>query len=300
MGKSDIASAAAAQGVSGGRGCKRLSASLGRMSQVLDDVCAAAVFRPLQRRSVVLDVANIETGPSLHEQPDHVEVSGQSRLVQGRRVRVGAHRIISVRILSRIEQQPDDVRMAMLGRERKRQMSLVGSGREHGRARRIDLTCRRGGNQIETSAPTDERCHRLPLTVSESRLHGTVWIGTEVAQQIDEWHLHPAFAWHAAGTYKAQRHIDRVRIGSGAGIENGMSHLDDVGREAVVAHRILRNELQKRRLAEVVAPIEHHPLVNQAGMTVEMAAQALHVTVIEKVDGSTKSNVPDALVMGSI
>jgi hypothetical protein len=89
-------------------------------------------------------------------------------------------------------------------------------------------------------------------------------------------------------------------IGASASIENGASDLDDIRRQAVVTNRILRNELEQRGLMKIVGAFEYDVLVDDARMTLEVVAQPVNVTIVEQVDGSTKSHVVDALVMGSI
>ena len=255
---------------------------------------------PFERRSVVVHITDVEPGPSFYEQPDDFEVSGECGLMQRRRVCMGSRRVVPVGILTGIEQQPDDVGMAVLSREPKSQMALVVVSRGKGFARRLDLARRRRSDQVDTSATTDQCLDRLPFTVDESRPHGAIRTGTEVAQQVDERDLHAALARHAARTHETERHVHRSLIGASARLEDGASYLDDVRRQAVVTNRILRHELEQRRLAKVVAPFEHDVLLDQTGMLREVLAQAVGIAVIEQLDGSTKGHVLDALVMGSI
>jgi hypothetical protein len=94
------------------------------MPQVYGYLRAAAVLRPIERSSPVVDVLDVEASASLDERSDHVEVSGDSRLVQRRRVCVGPWGIVSVRVLAGVEQQRDDRRMPVLGGKRQREMFL--------------------------------------------------------------------------------------------------------------------------------------------------------------------------------
>lgn len=74
------------------------------MFQVLNHLHTSSVLSPFERRTIVLDVPDIEPGASFDEHPNRFEMPGESSLVQGRRVCMGSHGVLTVRIFTGIEQ----------------------------------------------------------------------------------------------------------------------------------------------------------------------------------------------------
>ena len=84
--------------------------------------------RPAKRRALPDGVFEIQSSAALDEQPNHRQVPHQRRLMQWRRMRVRSLGVESIRIFTRIKQQPDDVDMAMLRRQRKGAMAVIAVG----------------------------------------------------------------------------------------------------------------------------------------------------------------------------
>jgi hypothetical protein len=94
------------------------------------DLRLAAVERPAERRALISPITKIQARAALGEQPHHVRVAGQRRLMQSRRVRVESLWVGAVRILAGIAEQPHHVRVAVLGRKSKSGVPALGvSGR---------------------------------------------------------------------------------------------------------------------------------------------------------------------------
>jgi hypothetical protein len=86
-------------------------------------------------------------------------------------------------------------------------------------------------------------------------------------------------------------------VGGGAtGIQDDLRHLDDIGRQSSAANRILGDELEQRRVPEVVAAFERDVLRYEIGVSFQMGVQAFSRTAVKKLDSSPKNPVPDALM----
>ena len=74
------------------------------MFQVLNHLRTSSVLSPFECRTIVLDVPDIEPSPPFDEHPNRFEMPGESSLVQGRRVCMGSHWVVTVWIFTGIEQ----------------------------------------------------------------------------------------------------------------------------------------------------------------------------------------------------
>src|SRR6185295_10721257 len=83
-------------------------------AQVLGDRRVTAVFGPADRRRLVDRVGDVEARAALDEQAHDGVMVGERRLVQRRGMRVPALRVVAVRILAGVEQQPHDLSLAKL------------------------------------------------------------------------------------------------------------------------------------------------------------------------------------------
>jgi hypothetical protein len=90
--------------------------------------------RPTERRALPDGVADIQPRAALDKDPHHRLVAAQHGLVQRRRVRMIACRIVSVGIFAGVEQEANNLRMSVLRSERERAMARFGiRGREQTR-----------------------------------------------------------------------------------------------------------------------------------------------------------------------
>jgi hypothetical protein len=161
-------------------------------------LCLARVVRPLGWGSLVEDVPDIETTPSLDEEFDNVFVTGQSCLVQRRRRRMGALRIEAIRIFAQVEKQPDDVCVAELRGPRQRQMAALGCGVWSRLACLSKTTGRRGRREIDCCTSSNQRVCGFELSVRERGSHCAARLRSVVTQQIYECDLDIAFAGHSS------------------------------------------------------------------------------------------------------
>src|SRR5215471_6541952 len=111
----------------------------------------------------------IKPRATLHKQSYGVEVTGNCSLMQWSRMGMVAHRIVSIRILAGIQQQPNDLGMPELRSQRECAKPIVGA-RSCERATRIlnASECRRD-NQIDLSAIPKECLHRFELPMRKRR-----------------------------------------------------------------------------------------------------------------------------------
>src|SRR6266436_1757821 len=103
-------------------------------SQALNHLClrlSTAMKCPTEGRAPPNSVRDIQPRAALDQEPRHRLVTTQDGLMQGRRVRMVAFRIVAVGILAGIKQQTDNLRMSLLRGQRERAMAryIVG-GRE--------------------------------------------------------------------------------------------------------------------------------------------------------------------------
>jgi hypothetical protein len=119
----------------------------------------------------------------------------------------------------------------MLGREGEGALPLLrGGGRERPLSLR-EASGRRSGREAQGGAAAEQRVHRHKFAMRERRQHGTVRIGSGVAEQIDQGDLRSAFPRHLARSDEPERRVEGGPIGFRSGIEDGLRDLDDVGRQ---------------------------------------------------------------------
>ncbi len=179
-------------------------------------------------------------------------------------------------------------------------MPRVAIGRAERAPRLIDSAERRGDGQIERRAAAQQSVDGLELAVDERGGHRSVRVGAVVAEQIDERHLRPALARHATRADERQRLAESTRIRLRTGVEERARDLDDVRRHRLVPDRILGDELEQRRLPEVIAALEHDAFVHEVRMEREMSAQAVEIAVVGENHGRAKRFVLDAVDVGAV
>jgi hypothetical protein len=81
------------------------------------------------------------------------------------------------------------------------------------------------------------------------------------------------------------------------GIEDRPRDGNDVGRQRATPNRIFRDELEQRRIPEVVAAFEQDTLADQRRMGIEVRPQAVNVTGIEEVDRASKDWILNSLMV---
>ncbi len=89
-------------------------------AKILGDLFYSAVNRPIQWRTLIDGVLDVQPSASLHQQMHYVLVFRPHRLMQRRRVGMISVRVVSARILACIEQQTYDIGPAVLSGERER------------------------------------------------------------------------------------------------------------------------------------------------------------------------------------
>src|SRR5215216_6735301 len=146
----------------------------------------------------------------------------------------------------------------------------------------------------------DQRFCRREFAMPESSAQGIVRIGAVVTKEIDERDLHPALTANPTGAHQSEGGVERRLITLRAGIEDRPCYLDNVGWQAVVAHRVLRYELEQTRLAKVVAPFKHHPLPNHSRMHAEMPLEAVDGAIVKEVYSPTEDRVLNPLLERTI
>lgn len=82
-----------------------------------------------------------------------------------------------------------------------------------------------------------------------------------------------------------------------ARVEQHFGDLDDVVWQRAVPNGILRYKFQKSGIAKVVAAFENDALMDELRMLIEVGAQALRVTGIEKVHCAAKCGVFNSFVV---
>ena len=134
--------------------------------------------------------------------------------------------VVTVWILAGIEKQADDLNVPKLGGPGEGAVSKPCVGVRKSPSGFLKATRCRGCCQVD-SCPTEDQCiHRFELAVSECRPHGTIGVGSVVAQEIDERQLHPALARHPTGTHEVKCRGDAALLRVCARVENCARHLD--------------------------------------------------------------------------
>ena len=94
-------------------------------AKVLSDGGFFTMDRPTQWRALINCVPDVQPRASFYKQFYYFSVAGADCLVQRRRVGMEPVRVVSVRILARIEQQLDDLGVTVLGGEREGGVSAL-------------------------------------------------------------------------------------------------------------------------------------------------------------------------------
>src|SRR5437868_9692824 len=84
----------------------------------LRDRVATAVDRPTKWCAVVDRVPEIQPCAPFDEESHNIEAVGPDSLVQWRRMRMEAVRVVAARIFAGVEEHADDVRLTVLGGQR--------------------------------------------------------------------------------------------------------------------------------------------------------------------------------------
>src|SRR4051812_43936532 len=71
--------------------------------------------RPVRGYALIENVLQIPPRAALHQQPDDLLVAVEGGLMQRGRMGMASHRIVAVGVLPGVEEQADDLRVAMLG-----------------------------------------------------------------------------------------------------------------------------------------------------------------------------------------
>lgn len=107
-------------------------------------------------------------------------------------MRVTSDRVVPVRVLAGVEEQANDLCVPMLGGQCKGAVAVLSIRARKGLARLLDPTGCGGPDEVDLGATPNERIHSLELAVCEGRNHGSVRVGSVVAQEIDERDLNAA------------------------------------------------------------------------------------------------------------
>jgi len=215
-------------------------------------------------------------------------------------------RVIAVWIFAGIEQQLHDFNVAELRCQSERTMAIliVGMGKQSTEVFDASESCRDG--KSHGSAALDERMHGLKFAVSYRRKHRTVWIGSMIAEQLNQGNLDAALARNTAGGNEPERFVDcglsciGIQFDIQAGIENDLGEGDYVGGQSAVADWIFGDELQQRRVAKVISAFKDYVLPHQVGVLAQVGTQACNIACIEQVDGVAKDGVLDAFVVRQV
>ena len=206
-------------------------------------------------------------------------------------------RVIAVWIFAGIEQQLHDFNVAELRCQSERTMAIliVGMGKQSTEVFDASESCRDG--KSHGSAALDERMHGLKFAVSYRRKHRTVWIGSMIAEQLNQGNLDAALARNTAGGNEPERFVDcglsciGIQFDIQAGIENDLGEGDYVGGQSAVADWIFGDELQQRRVAKVISTLEDDVLTYELWVTFQMNPQTRNIPCIQKVYSLAKCGV---------
>ena len=67
-----------------------------------------------------------------------------------------------------------------------------------------------------------------------------------------------------------------------------------------MAHRVLGNELQQRRIPEVVTAFEQDPLTDETRMVHQMDAQTIRIAIVKQVYRTAERRVFNPLVLRKV
>jgi hypothetical protein len=119
-------------------------------------------------------------------------------------MRMGADRVVSIRVFARIEQQPNDVSVTELGGECECEVALLPiRGRKHPPCI-FDPAQGCSDRQVDTGAAGNQSCDSLHLAMRGCCSYRAVWIGAALTKEIDEGPLNVTLARHAPTRNKRQ------------------------------------------------------------------------------------------------
>jgi hypothetical protein len=213
-------------------------------------------------------------------------------------MRMALRRVVSIRVFSPVDEHPDDLGLTVLSGERQGTVPILCTRRRKALSSDFRPSYRSGDREIDVRASPQQRDDRLGFVVSERGQNRWIRVGSAIAEQVDEWNLYAAFAWHFSRTDQPKHRVDAAFVCAGAGIEDDLDDVDDVRRQSSMANGVLRCKFQQRRIADVACGLETDPLTNDIRMACEMRAQPIDITRVEQVDCSTKCRGVDLLVHG--
>ena len=267
-------------------------------AQIGGDFSAGFVFGPFYGRGAPENVFLVKARAAFNEELDDFEMAVARGLVQWRAVGVAAEGVEEIWIGAGVEEQARDLSVAKIGGLAERDLAFAGAGGGKQAASGIEIAEGCGDGERDAAAATDQRGEGLEGAVQGSRFHGSAGIDATIAEQIDERDLPAALLGHAAGGDECQRDFTLGR--GGAGVENDLCDFDDVGRHGSAADGIFGDELNERRIVEVVPALKRDVLVYEFGMQLEPGAETLRVAGVDQIDGVTEDGVLDAFVMRQV
>ena len=240
----------------------------------------------------------IQSRAAFHKKLDHFLVASPGGLMQRRRMRMAADRVVAVGIFARIQQHANDLDMTILRSQGQRQMAVVTTRRRKEPMEVVDAPQSGRNRQIDPRLSLDQSLHRVHLAVQGCCVESAVGIRSTITEEIDQWKLQVAFARHTAGGDEHECFVQFGRLR--ASLENHLSDINNVRGELAVTNRIFGDELQQRWIIEVVPAFERDVLMHQLGMPLQISAQSCHVPGIDKIHGASKNGVFNSFMVGQI
>jgi len=170
---------------------------------------------------------------------------------------------------------------------RRRQQAQKFDGSSQSRQRR----------QVRGGSEEDQCLGRPEFSVQKGWQKRRVGFRTMCAQRLDKPLLDAAFAGHPPSRHQQQRGAARAEFWPGS--EDGRGDLDDICWQSSMSHRIFRDKLKQRGIAEVVATLEQNVLPNQTGILREEARQFRHIPRIDQIHCAPEDWVFNPFVMRS-
>src|SRR2546421_5821969 len=168
-------------------------------AKAIGDCRLTAVYGPAERRALIDRVLHVQSRAALDQQPDDGLMTGRNSLMERRRVRVVALRVVPVGILSGVEQHADDVHVTVLRGQCERPMAVLAGRTGEELTRPVETAQSSGrGDVVYARAAADERLGRVPETKRQRRHQGRrpragafrFERGAEIDEHVDERRLH--------------------------------------------------------------------------------------------------------------
>src|SRR5260370_19661019 len=131
------------------------------------DFCPACMSRPIGWRSPPENVLQVQSCTAFDEEPDYFIMAAPGSLVQRCRVGMASHRVVSVWIFSRVEQQSNDLDMTKTPCQSESQMAVLTAGARKQSTGLLEASQSRCHRRIDSGAAADHDRHRLKRTVQE-------------------------------------------------------------------------------------------------------------------------------------